>query len=1037
MSSELRIDFWALDDDDTYLCPLPHVVAWKISLIAGQPGGIELEYPRDGLHFDVLAERVTRLRDMPIAIRYDGTAATDLRGYLMASDGDEVAESGIVTFTGHFLTQRLEEFQLPPGGGENAAQIFPDATAGRIMRDCLQLAQSLGYLTDVTWAFTDTHDSRGVAWTNQTSAEIPPGRDLLQVAQQLREWGMAEAELTSTLELRLYVPDTVGTDHTLVDPPVVLRAGRDVTDATRRRDVREAATDLLIAGADGVYVQVHDPTARARRGRQIGRYISQGNLTTQGAALAYGNLQLQRATVGVEELSAGIVVDPTRALPLRDLWPSDWVYTDTGRQLTRNRIMQLTVAQQAGEDHPSAGVVLGDLITAWTEYLQRQIDGLVGGQLVTGTSTPDPETDDGLAPAVPQGLGVDSQAYPDQDRTFAAVTADWLPVTENSNGSQITDLAGYLVRWRYISPELPGGWTLLPQVTDSSAGWDGVVAGAALEVQVAARDRWGHDSGWSPAVAHTAAADGTPPPVPSTPVVTSYLGVLAVTWDGKGSAGEAQPADFSHVEVHASQTAGFTPHRPLLPDGRLDTATSTTYLDRLSGAGTMPSTIGDYGQTWYAKLVAVDRSGNASGASGEDSALLVQAGDGDVSALSIGKLTAGIMSALMTISGIIRTAASGARVELDTTGLRCYASDDRVLFEFNIPTSALSLLGRFTAGASATSGSRIILDPAYTGLDGTGSPLPTQLFYSSAGTFGPGFVNAFNEGSGRTGVGFNSGPSQSGSDYRKSVLVLRTDRAEMMLTNPDTLSRRGGRVLAAPDRAAVEGCDSSSGALRAEIFATGAGAAELKTYTSGGADRARIGVYSSGAIDLYGVLGAKLLLRADGSVLLGGPGNGWIDIHTSGQVQIVSQGAVKAFVIDHPTDPDRWLVHGCTESPHAGVEYWGTATIHAGRAVVELPTYFEAATRREGRAVLLTPLDPADGQTPPSAAPAAATYPVGGRFEIRAPLLPDGARVSWLVKAIRADVDPFDVEPLRDEVTVRGDGPYRYITPARTEDRGQ
>jgi hypothetical protein len=35
--------------------------------------------------------------------------------------------------------------------------------------------------------------------------------------------------------------------------------------------------------------------------------------------------------------------------------------------------------------------------------------------------------------------------------------------------------------------------------------------------------------------------------------------------------------------------------------------------------------------------------------------------------------------------------------------------------------------------------------------------------------------------------------------------------------------------------------------------------------------------------------------------------------------------------------------------------------------------------------------------------------------------------VAWRVIATRADVDQFPVEPLKSEVDVRGDGPYRYL----------
>lgn len=191
---------------------------------------------------------------------------------------------------------------------------------------------------------------------------------------------------------------------------------------------------------------------------------------------------------------------------------------------------------------------------------------------------------------------------------------------------------------------------------------------------------------------------------------------------------------------------------------------------------------------------------------------------------------------------------------------------------------------------------------------------------------------------------------------------------------------------------------------------------------------------------------------------------------------------IKTFVIDHPLDPARHLVHGVTESPHAGVEYWGVATVEDGQVEVELPSYFEALTRRTGRVVQVTVLaeeDPADrtrlsrrrprtgplpgrparpekairrderspdlppltedaaaqaGGTPlapPAGLPSLvqATYPRNGRFTIFAQGPVDTFRVMWLVKAIRSDVPELQVEPLRAAVQVRGDGPYTYPVP--------
>lgn len=136
---------------------------------------------------------------------------------------------------------------------------------------------------------------------------------------------------------------------------------------------------------------------------------------------------------------------------------------------------------------------------------------------------------------------------------------------------------------------------------------------------------------------------------------------------------------------------------------------------------------------------------------------------------------------------------------------------------------------------------------------------------------------------------------------------------------------------------------------------------------------------------------------------------------------------VKTFVIDHPADADRYLVHATTESPHNGVEYWGTVELTGNDTVVELPPYFEALTAQHGRAVFLTPIveDTAWFKVPVMAA----TYPQNGRFTIKASS--GGHLVSWQVKAIRKDVPKLETEPLKDSVTPKGTGPYRYLVPKK------
>ena len=94
----------------------------------------------------------------------------------------------------------------------------------------------------------------------------------------------------------------------------------------------------------------------------------------------------------------------------------------------------------------------------------------------------------------------------------------------------------------------------------------------------------------------------------------------------------------------------------------------------------------------------------------------------------------------------------------------------------------------------------------------------------------------------------------------------------------------------------------------------------------------------------FGVLGAKTC------GVYGAKGNtasaGWFD----GNVQVVGNLAAtgtKPFVIDHPLDPEhKVLSHFAVESPEVSNVYHGNVvTNDDGRAVVELPAYFEALNR--------------------------------------------------------------------------------------------
>ncbi|MBB5791782.1 hypothetical protein [Jiangella mangrovi] len=151
------------------------------------------------------------------------------------------------------------------------------------------------------------------------------------------------------------------------------------------------------------------------------------------------------------------------------------------------------------------------------------------------------------------------------------------------------------------------------------------------------------------------------------------------------------------------------------------------------------------------------------------------------------------------------------------------------------------------------------------------------------------------------------------------------------------------------------------------------------------------GIGTNGGARIHGFAGASgdLNLTSNGTIWAVG------DFNVSG----AAGSGVKAFYIEHPTKVGYGLRHVSTESPLAGVEYWGTGELDgSGQATVELPDYFDALTRPDTRAVLV------GGLGAPAAI--AAGDVEGNTFTVEgAP----GQRFSWLVKAGRRNAE-FEVE---------------------------
>lgn len=217
------------------------------------------------------------------------------------------------------------------------------------------------------------------------------------------------------------------------------------------------------------------------------------------------------------------------------------------------------------------------------------------------------------------------------------------------------------------------------------------------------------------------------------------------------------------------------------------------------------------------------------------------------------------------------------------------------------------------------------------------------------------------------------------------------------------------------------GTGDSAGGIGVHGQAANGSYGELGTAVGGGA----VGAFGQAPGGAYGELGVKGPGNFSAGVFGQGVSGGWAgefsgDVYITGNLGVVG---TKNFRIDDPLDPaNKYLVHSCAEGPEALNIYCGNISTDAnGKAVVQLPAYFEAENR--DYRYQLTIVDDRDSA---GFAQAKVSRKVkDNRFEI----LTDkpSIQVSWQVTGVRNDAymqaHPADVE--QDKGGERG----RFLTP--------
>ena len=149
------------------------------------------------------------------------------------------------------------------------------------------------------------------------------------------------------------------------------------------------------------------------------------------------------------------------------------------------------------------------------------------------------------------------------------------------------------------------------------------------------------------------------------------------------------------------------------------------------------------------------------------------------------------------------------------------------------------------------------------------------------------------------------------------------------------------------------------------------------------------------------------------------------DLSLNALIYTASTGEItygnKTFVIDHPLQPENYLVHACLEGPEAGVYYRGSDFIPAETTFCEitLPAYADALAKEF--TVHVTPVLSAED----TFSTLAASNVEQGKFKVhRKKAKAAKQEFNYMVFGKRATLE---TEPLKAAVKVKGEGPYKWL----------
>lgn len=375
-------------------------------------------------------------------------------------------------------------------------------------------------------------------------------------------------------------------------------------------------------------------------------------------------------------------------------------------------------------------------------------------------------------------LNVDGSTILDGDHYEIryAVDADMIYPATWSQVSQITWAA--METWAQPVVAPTGQWQhMFVTWGQSTAQLNDLSPGVGYDVQIRAVDKAGNIGAWSNTSTFVASEDNIPPSTPAAPSVAGSRIALQITHTlGVSSGGTYNlESDLQHLEIHVDYEPHFTPSESTLK-AKVN-ATAGMIQAQIPAVATVQV---EETSTRYVRVVAVDKTGNKSGPSDAASATALLIDDAHISDLTVSKVTAGQISADWIVGARIKTADTGARVELNSSGIQAYNAGGTQTVNIASSDGSVTILGQIISG---TSGRRLEIMP-------TATFLPELRFYANTGS-NFAYINTSSTGT-DSNIGVNSGTFDDSGVTVYTRAFLTSGTSEIAIVRDDTQARRGG-----------------------------------------------------------------------------------------------------------------------------------------------------------------------------------------------------------------------------------------------------